>query len=89
MTIVAEECPYCGESGRVRRVFWRQLLPWVSVRLNSARMVAIPWCWTNLPKAQNGDLPSNDSSAVLLSVSALEDLLRFVRERKRFRQFNK
>ena len=83
MTIVAEESPNCGESGRVLRVFWRQLLPWVLVRLNSARTVAIPWCWTNLPKAQNGDPPSSASSAVLLSVSALEDLFRFVRESKR------
>src|SRR2546430_8180778 len=33
VTIVSEDSPFCGQSGRVRRVFWRERSPWVVVRL--------------------------------------------------------
>jgi hypothetical protein len=66
------------------RVFWRQLTPWILVRLNSGGMVSIPWGWTNLPMPRT-DSPSasGEFSSVLLSAPALRDLLGFVRESKR------
>jgi hypothetical protein len=67
----------------VCRVFWRQLTPWVLLRLNSGCMLSIPWGWTNLLRPAIDDSASNDRSAVLLSAPALRDLLRFVSENKR------
>jgi IS605 OrfB family transposase len=47
MSIASEGSSYCGQSGRVCRVFWRPE-PWVLVRLRSGVLQALPWSWTNL-----------------------------------------
>ena len=49
MTVVSEDSPYCGQSGRVRRVFWRQRTAWVLVRLRLGGMATLPWASTDLP----------------------------------------
>jgi hypothetical protein len=82
VTILAEESPYCGRSGRLCRVFWRQLAPWVLLRLSSSSMIAIPWGWTDLPIPASATDPSGDEPVALLSASALKDLLQFVRSWK-------
>lgn len=82
MTIVSEVSPYCGQSGRVRRVFWRERTPWVLVRLRIGGITAVPWDWTDLPVPQlESNLPPNEGLAVLLAPSALRDLVRFLRSR--------
>ena len=80
MTIVSEDSPYSGQSGRVRRVFWRERTPWVLVRLGIGGMIAVRWDWTDLPVPQLERDPSpKERPTVLLSPSALRDLVRFVR----------
>ena len=79
MTIVSERSSYCGQSGRVCRVFW-QSEPWVLVRLRSGVLRPLPWDWTNLPKPEIQS-PSGRPAA-LLSPSALLDLVRFLRSRE-------
>jgi hypothetical protein len=82
VTVVAEESPHCGQSGRVCRVFWRQRVPFVLVRLSSAYMITIPWAWTNLPTPQSTvDFTAGAAPDVLLSACALRDLVQFVRNR--------
>ena len=78
MTIVSEASPYCGQSGRVRRVFWRERIPWVLVRLRIGGMTAVRWDWTDLPVPQVERNPSQDEPAVLLCPSALRNLVRFL-----------
>ena len=82
MTIVSEASPHCGQSGRVRRVFWRERTPWVLVRLRIGGIIAVRWDWTDLPVPQlEPDLPPNEGPAVLLAPRALRDLVRFLRSR--------
>ena len=79
MTIVSEDSPDCGQSGRVKRVFWRERIPWVLVRFRIGGMRAVPWDWTDLPIPQAELISSSpDPSAVFLSPSALRDLVRFL-----------
>ena len=81
MTIVSESSLYCGQSGRVRRVFWRgRATPWVRVRLRIGGMVSLPWDETDLPtpELELDSLP-DDGHTVLLSPAALQDLVRFLR----------
>ncbi len=81
MTIISEDSQYCGQSGRVRRVFWRERKPWVLVRLRIGGIVTVPWDWTDLPLPQLERGPSADNgSTVLLSPTALRDLVRFLRD---------
>ena len=82
MTVVSEDSPYCGHSGRVRRIFWRERNPWVLVRLRIGGMIAVRWDWTDLPMSalQVGRSP-NEIRTVLLSPSALRDVVRFLRGR--------
>jgi len=80
VTIVSEDSPYCGQSGRVRRVFWRESQPWALVRFRIGGMTAVPWDWTDLPVPQLEPSPSaGDGVMVLLSPTALRDLVRFLR----------
>ena len=80
MTVVSEDSPYCGQSGRLRRIFWREGNPWVLVRLRIGGMIAVRWDWTDLPvpPLEVGSSP-NETATVLLSPSALPDLVRFLR----------
>ncbi len=52
---LSELSPDCGQSGRVRRVFWRQGAPWVLICLSRGQLISIPWEWTSLPVPLNGD----------------------------------
>src|SRR4051794_870564 len=79
--IVSEDSLHCGQSGRVRRVFWRDRTAWVVVRLRIGGMTAVPWGWTDLPVPQLEADPSTDGPAVLLSPTALCKLARFLRDR--------
>jgi hypothetical protein len=82
VTIVSEASSHCGESGRVRRVFWRERTPWVLVRLRIGGITAVRWDWTDLPVPQlEPDLPPDEGPAVLLAPRALRDLVRFLRSR--------
>jgi len=80
VTIVSEDSPYSGKSGRVRRVFWRERTPWILVRLRIGGMIAVRWEWTDLPVPQLERSQSSDERpAVLLSPRALRDLVRLIR----------
>lgn len=83
MTIVSEDSAYCGESGRVRRVFWRQQVPWVLVRLRLGGIVALPWASTDLlvPHLET-DFRVDEAAAALLSPIALRDLGRFMQHHR-------
>jgi hypothetical protein len=80
VTIISEHSPYCGQSGRVRRIFWRDRRAWVVVRFRIGGMAAVPWDWTDLLVPQLETDPSMDEPAVLFSPSALCDLVRFFRD---------
>ena len=80
MTVISEDSPYCGQSGRVRRIFWCDRRAWVVVRFGIGGIAAVPWDWTDLLIPQLGADPSIDEPAVLLSPTALCDLVRFVRD---------
>ena len=83
MTVVSEDNPHSGQSGRIRRVFWRRGAVWVVVRLRLGGMTAVPWRFTDLPLPQLGDDARPDGSPpALLSPIALRDLTRFLRHRK-------
>jgi hypothetical protein len=80
--ITSEDSPYCGQAGRVRRVFWRERKPWVWVRFHIGGMTAVPWDWTDLPVPPMGSSAVADERAtVLLSPTALRDLARFLGSR--------
>ena len=84
MTIVSEVGRYCGPSGRVRRVFWRDRTAWVVVRFRIGGLTAVPWGWTDLPVPELGtDSLVDDGPAVLLSPVALCDLVRFLRNHEK------
>ena len=83
MTIVSEDSPFCGQSGRVRRVFWRERSPWVLVRLRVGGIASVPWAWTDLPVPQSaGGVSADEEPTVLLSPTALRDLVRFLRSQR-------
>ncbi|HTV07307.1 MAG TPA: hypothetical protein VME86_18195, partial [Acidobacteriaceae bacterium] len=69
----------CGQSGRVRRVFWRHR-PWVLIRLQSGVLRAFAWEETDLaiPAVSSpvGTVP------LLLSPQAMLDLVRFLNHRR-------
>jgi hypothetical protein len=90
VTIVCEDSRYCGQSGRVRRVFWRDRTAWVVVRFRIGGLAAVPWAWTDLPVPQlETDSLVDDGLAVLLSPVALCDLARFVcKHEKQLRRKN-
>ena len=83
MAIVSEDSPYCGQSGRVRQVFWRQRVPWVVVRLRLGGIVALPWASTDLldPPLEI-DPRADEAATALLSPIALRDLARFIQHRR-------
>ena len=84
---MSEESPFCGQRGRVCRVFWRDDAPWVLVRLHDGVMLSVRWSWTDLPvPAANDDLCVDEGSITLLSPTALRDLVRFVRGQRTRRQ---
>lgn len=78
MTIASELNSCCGQSGRVKRAFWRGE-PWVLVRPQSGVLRAFAWKETNLP------VPAITSALsavpVLLSPDAMLDLARFLSHR--------
>jgi len=81
LTIVSEESSSCGHAGRVCRVFWRNVRPWVLVRLQDGVMLSVPWAWTNLPvTAPEEQRETDESATVLLSTMALREMVRRVRE---------
>jgi hypothetical protein len=86
--IVSEESGSCGQRGRMCRVFWRDDVPWVLVRLHDGVMLSLPWSWTDLPVLHADDNCRVDEAFItLLSPAALRDLARFVRgHRQRERQ---
>jgi hypothetical protein len=77
VTIVSESSRYCGQSGRVKRVFWRKHRPWVLVRFRIGGITSVPWNWTDLPVLNLGS-PAY-GPAILLSPAALRELVRFSR----------
>ena len=83
MTIVSEDSPHCGQSGRVRRIFWRQRIPWVLIRLRLGGIVALPWASTDLlaPQLEFDPHPDEAGTAVLLAPIALRDMARFIEHR--------
>jgi hypothetical protein len=83
VTIASEDSPYCGQSGRVRRVFWRQRVPWVLVRLRLGGIVALPWASTDLlaPPLEI-DPRADEAATAVLSPIALRDLARFIQQRR-------
>ena len=82
MTIVSEDSPHCGQSGRIRRVFWRRRVPWVVLRLRLGGIVALPWASTDLLVPQlETDLRADEAATGLLSPIALRDLARFIQQR--------
>ena len=83
MTIVSEDSRYCGQSGRVRRVFWRDRTAWVVVRFRIGGLTAVPWDWTDLPVPQLETDSLVDGPVVLLSPAALCDLARFLRNHEK------
>jgi hypothetical protein len=79
VTIVSEDSPDCGQAGRVRRVFWRERMPFVLVRLRIGGMRAVPWNWTDLPGLPMEQNPSSDGRlTALLSPTGLRDLVHFL-----------
>ena len=82
MTIVSEDSPHCGQSGRVQRVFWRRRVPWVVLRLRLGGIVALPWASTDLfaPHLET-DPRADEEATALLSPIALRDLARFIQQR--------
>jgi hypothetical protein len=82
VTVVSEDSPYRGQSGRVRRVFWRQRVAWVLVRLRLGGMATLPWTSTDLSVPHLEDDPRPDEAPpALLSPVALRDLARFLQHR--------
>src|SRR4029453_12891787 len=82
VTIVSEDSPYCGQSGRVRRVFWRMRTAWVLVRLGLGGLTALPWACTDLPVPQLEDDGPDGPPPSLLSPTALQALARFLQYRR-------
>jgi hypothetical protein len=85
LTIVFEGSPYCGHSGRVCHVFWRQCLPWVLVRLGNGETLSVPWNWTNLPQSLSSrecEADGPTGPVPILSPGALRDLIRFLHRRR-------
>jgi hypothetical protein len=81
LTVVAEASPYCGQCGRVCRVFWRAGAPWVLLRTSSGLRVPAPWHATDLPiPPASTVVPSADRAPVLLSPAALVALVHFLRQ---------
>jgi hypothetical protein len=86
VAIVSEDSRYCGQSGRVRRVFWRQRVPWVVVRLRLGGIIALPWASTDLLVPQlEIDARTDEAATTLLSPIALQDLARFIQHRRPMR----
>jgi hypothetical protein len=82
VTIVSEDSPYCGQSGRVRRVFWRRQVPWVVLRLRLGGIIALPWDSTDLLAPPAATDPGTDAAATaLLCPIALRDVARFILQR--------
>ena len=78
---MSEKSRSCGQRGRVCRVFWRADVPWVLVRLHDGVMLSLPWAWTDLPVSDGErEIPVEESATVLLSPTALRDLVRALRE---------
>jgi hypothetical protein len=80
VTILSEDSPYCGQPGRVRRVFWgsESRGSWCDWAVGG--LTAVPWGWTDLPVAPlEGDLSADGGSADLLSPVVLQELVRFLR----------
>jgi len=76
--VISEDCGYCGQSGRIRRVFWRPD-PWVLIRFHNGLLQAVPWVWTNLPQPETSvSDEGRTGSAALLSAVALLDLVRLL-----------
>ena len=79
MTIISDNSPDDGQSGHVRRVFWRERIPWVLVRLRIGGVIAVRWDCTDLPVPQLEERPSpNLVIPVLLCPRALLDIVRFL-----------
>ncbi len=74
MTIVYEENPFRGCSGRLVRVFWREREPWVLAALSTGENVAVPWSWTNLSHPVAPD-PGDVTDGLMLSPKGLLDLI--------------
>jgi hypothetical protein len=81
--VTAESSPYCGQTGRVCRVFWRDGEPWALLRSRGGLLLALPWAATDLPApALPGDTDVCAArEAVLLSPAALLALGRFLHHR--------
>jgi hypothetical protein len=79
--VTAEAHPQCGQSGRVRRVFWRAGAPWVLVHCSSGMLLMLPWAATDLPQPVAEELAAvGERAAPLLSPAALLGLARFLRQ---------
>jgi hypothetical protein len=84
VTIVSEGSPYCGQSGRVQRVFWRGRVPWVVLRLRLGGIVALPWASTDLlTPPLEVDPRADEAATAVLSPIALRDLARFILQHPR------
>ena len=77
MRVVAEQCPACGQEGRVCHVFWRHALPWILMRCHDGTLLPLPWSWTDLPVPVLPEAAA-DTTAPLLAPAMLRDLIRFL-----------
>jgi hypothetical protein len=76
---MSEGTSCCGQSGRVKRVFWRGG-PWVLVRLQSGVLRAFAWEETNLPMP--AVVSALGAAPLLLSPHSMLDLVRFLSHRE-------
>jgi len=81
--VTAEDDPHAGQVGRVSRVFWRGVVPWMAVRGRRGAVFAVPWGATDLPAPPPAPADDpGDEEAVLLSPAAVRALVQFVRQRR-------
>ena len=82
MTVVSEDNPYCGQSGRIRRVFWRgECLGSGAATARGYHGGPLAFHGSPSPAARDDAWPDG-SPPTLLSPIALRDLVRFLRHRK-------
>jgi hypothetical protein len=72
-----ETSDYCGNAGKVERVYWRGEEPWVRMRSRLGNCWSVPWQHTDLPRLTS---PAA-SPQHLLSPEGLLELSRHLKRR--------
>ena len=67
--VIDESSDYCGNGGKVERVYWHGEEPWVRIRSQLGTCCSVPWHHTDLPALT----PHDTHLLPLLSPQALED----------------